>query len=63
MSAIIGFLPPRGGEVRLFGEPIAHDALPDLVGGNINAPVVMIAERASDLIRGKAPLAAASLPN
>ena len=22
MSAIIGFLPPRGGEVRLFGEPI-----------------------------------------
>jgi choline dehydrogenase-like flavoprotein len=26
---------------------------PDLVGGNINAAVVMIAERASDLIRGR----------
>ncbi len=33
--------------------------MPDLPGGNINAPVVMIAERASDLIRGRAPLAAA----
>ncbi len=27
---------------------------PDLIGGNINAAVVMIAERASDLIRGRA---------
>ena len=26
---------------------------PDLIGGNINAAVVMIAERASDLIRGR----------
>ena len=24
MSTIIGFLPPRGGEIRLFGEPIAR---------------------------------------
>jgi len=29
---------------------------PDLVGGNINATVVMIAERASDLIRGRETL-------
>jgi choline dehydrogenase-like flavoprotein len=35
--------------------------LPEIVGANINACVLMIAERAADLIRGRPPLAAAKV--
>lgn len=40
---------------------IDGSVFPDMIGGNINAPIIMFAERMSDILKGNEPLAPAAV--